>query len=82
MTQLVTRVDDSLAAAVDRLVADGVVESRSDAVRRGLESLVDRHRRGRVAAAIVDGYRRRPQDDGEVGWADAATAAMIADEPW
>ncbi|CAN5737118.1 hypothetical protein BH20ACT1_BH20ACT1_14840 [soil metagenome] len=27
-------------------------------------------------------YRQRPQTDGEVGWADAAPAPMIAAEPW
>lgn len=40
MTQLVTRVDEDLASRVDELVAEGVVESRSDAVRRGLRVLI------------------------------------------
>jgi len=82
MTQLVTRVDDELAAAVDALVAQGVVASRSEAVRVALEGLIDRHRRDEVGAAIRAGYEARPQEDAEVGWSDAATAAMIADEPW
>jgi len=82
MTQLVTRVDDGLVAAVDELVAAGVVESRSEAVRLGLQRLVERFRRERVGAAIVDGYRRQPQGDDEVGWADEATRRMIAEEPW
>jgi Arc/MetJ-type ribon-helix-helix transcriptional regulator len=82
MPQLVTRVDDELAAAVDELVAAGVVASRSEAVRLGLERLVDRHRRHRIGARIAAGYRDRPQADGEVGWADEASARMIAEEPW
>jgi Arc/MetJ-type ribon-helix-helix transcriptional regulator len=82
MAQLVTRVDDELAAAVDELVAAGVVASRSEAVRLGLERLVDRYRRGQVGARIVDGYRRKPQTAAEVGWADAASVGMIAEEPW
>ena len=82
MAQIVTRVEDDLVAAVDELVADGVVPSRSAAVRRGLSDLVDRHRRAQVGARIADGYRRIPQDPGEAGWSDDATAAMIADEPW
>jgi Arc/MetJ-type ribon-helix-helix transcriptional regulator len=82
MAQLVTRVDDELAAAVDELVADGVVSSRSEAVRLGLERLVDRHRRLRLGAIIVDAYRARPQTETEVGWADEATVRMISDEPW
>ena len=67
--------DDDLAAA-------GEVESRPDGVRRGLTALVDAHRRRRIGDAIVEGYRRQPQTEQEVGWADAATAAMIAEEPW
>ena len=82
MTQLVTRVDDELAAAVDELVAEGVVSSRSEAVRRGLEQLVDRHRRNKIGALIVDGYRSRPQSETDVRWADESTVKMIADEPW
>ena len=82
MTQLVTRVSDDLVASVDELVASGVVESRSDAVRRGLERLVDRHRRAAIGAAIAAGYQRQPQNESELGWSDASTIAMIAEEPW
>lgn len=82
MAQLVTRVDDRLAALVDELVGQGLVESRSDAVRRGLAMLVDHHRRQGVAQAIVCGYLDLPQTEEEVGWADRASVQMIADEPW
>ncbi len=80
MTQLVTRVDKGLAHAVDQLVEAGVVESRSDAVRRGLAILVDHHRRRREATAIVEAYRRRPQDKSM--WSDESTVRMIAEEAW
>jgi len=82
MAQLVTRIKEDLAVQVDRLVERGVVDSRSDAVRQGLEMLVDRHRRERVAAAIVAGYEAHPQTEEEVAWADAATRRMIAEESW
>jgi Arc/MetJ-type ribon-helix-helix transcriptional regulator len=82
MTQLVTRIDEHLASLIDELVAEGVVDSRSDAVRRGLRSLVDQHRRRRTAEAIVRGYRDLPQSQEEVGWADEATVHMIGEEPW
>lgn len=82
MTQLVTRVDDDLVAAVDALVSSGVVANRSEAVRLGLTQLVDQHERAAIGAAIVDGYRATPQSENGVGWADAATVQMIADEPW
>ena len=82
MAQLVTRVNPELVEAVDRLVADGLVASRSEAVRLALEALVERHRRARVGQAIVEGYRRSPQSEADVGWADEATRRMIAEEPW
>ena len=82
MTQLVTRVAEDLVALVDGLVDDGIVASRSEAVRRGLEILVDRERRRRTGEAIVRGYQALPQTDEEAGWADEATRQMIAEDPW
>ena len=82
MTQLVTRVNDGLVRQVDRLVEDGVVASRSDAVRRGLRALVDNERRRSVATAIVEGYCRQPQARNEVGWSEEMARSMIAEEPW
>lgn len=82
MTQLVARVDDSLVAAIDDLVAAGIVASRSEAMRVGLEALVEEHRRRAVGARIVEAYRRRPQTDEELAGLDASTRAMIEEEPW
>jgi Arc/MetJ-type ribon-helix-helix transcriptional regulator len=82
MAQLVTRVDDRLLAEVDELVSEGVAATRSDAVRLGLEALVERHRRQQTGQAIIDAYRRQPQDDEELAGLDQATRALIEDEPW
>jgi Arc/MetJ-type ribon-helix-helix transcriptional regulator len=71
-----------MLAAVDDLITAGLVANRSEAVRMGLEQLLDQHRRTSTASQIVASYRERPQSDQEVGWADAATVEMIADEPW
>jgi hypothetical protein len=51
-------------------------------VRRGLERLLEEHRRGEVGRAIVEGYQRMPADPDDASWSDAATVAMIAEEPW
>jgi len=82
MPQLVTRLDDRLMAEVDGLVADGVVGSRSEAVRLGLERLVDEHRRRQVGAEIVSAYRRLPQTEDELAGLDEATRGLINEEPW
>ena len=80
--QLVTRVPDDLAAAIDALIREGVFDSRSDAVRAGLVAMIDRRRRVAVGEAIADGYRRVPQAGDDLSWSAAASAAMIAEEPW
>lgn len=82
MVQLVTRVDDELAMALDALIESGSVLSRSDAVRRGLEQLIERYRREKIGEQIRDGYLRQPQTEEEIAWSDAASIAMIAEEPW
>lgn len=80
MSQLVARIDEELLRSVDELIADGLFESRSDAVRVALGQLVDATRRRRIGEAIVEGYRRQPQD--ESLWSDRATVEMILEEPW
>lgn len=82
MAQVVTRIDEELTRAIDELVNDGVVSSRSDAVRTALHQLLERHRREKTANEIVAAYQATPQTEREVGWADEATRRMIADEPW
>lgn len=82
MAQVVTRLDDRLLADVDELVAEGAVASRSEAVRLGLEQLVDRARRRRIGQAIVDGYTRMPQTDEELPWSEEDARRMIEEEPW
>ena len=82
MTQFVTRVDATLAEAVDALVASGAVESRSEAVRLGLSELVDRHRRMETGERIRRGYLEHPQTDEELAGLDEATRALVAEEPW
>ncbi len=80
--QLVARIPEEVVAAIDKLVEDGVFDSRSDAVRAGLNVVIDRRRRIAVGQAIAEGYRRVPQTDDELSWSDAASAAMIGEEPW
>lgn len=82
MTQLVTRVDDDLLARLDEMVQCGEVDSRSDAVRSALEQMLEERRRRLVAEATAEAYRRLPQTEEELRWADAGAREMIAEEPW
>lgn len=82
MVQLVTRIPDEVAEAIDDLVRARVFASRSEAVRAGLDAVIERERRAAVGRSIVEGYERIPQGGDDLAWPDAATAAMIAEEPW
>jgi len=80
--QLVTRVDDELVEQIDELVSEGVVDSRSDAVRQALRALVDRHRRRRIAEADIAAYSAQPQTEEELSGVDEAARRMIEEETW
>jgi Arc/MetJ-type ribon-helix-helix transcriptional regulator len=82
MPQLVARLEERLLSDVDRLVAEGVVASRSEAVRVALERLVDERRRERIGAEVAAAYQRQPQTDAELTGLDEATRALITEEPW
>ena len=82
MAQFVTRLEDSLAERVDSLVVAGVLTNRSEAVRLGLEELVDRLERERIGRQIIEGYERIPETDEELAWAEQSLEEMIAEEPW
>ena len=82
MPQFVTRLDDRLVADVDSVIADGLVANRSEAVRLGLERLVDQHRRKQTGAQIANAYRQQPQTGEELSGLDEATRALVEEEPW
>lgn len=82
MPQIVVRMEQGLIDAIDALVAEGVAENRSEVTRRAVAELADRHRRAATGRLIADEYAARPQTDAEIGWSDAGTVAMIAEEPW
>ncbi len=82
MAQLVTRVEEALLLEVDQLVIQGVAASRSDLVRMGLERIINEHRRKLIGLQIAKAYQRIPESNSELNELDAATRALIDEEPW
>ena len=80
--QVPTRFKDAEVQALDELVADGLAESRSEAIRLAVAQFHDQHRRQKIGRAIVDAYRAVPQTDDENAWAMASAQALTAAEPW
>ena len=82
MTQIAVKLPEHLVAAVDKLVADGAFASRSAAVRRGIEDMVDRQRRSRIDREFAEGFRHSPDTAQEVADATRLAVDAIDDEPW
>ena len=82
MAQFVARLDDALADRIDSLVAAGVLASRSEAVRIGLERLTDELEREQVGRRIIEGYERIPETPDELAAAEESLEEMVAEEPW
>ena len=62
--QIAVRLPAPLLDEIDSLVDAGRFETRADAIRSGIELIVDAERRSRIGRAIVDGYERVPQAEG------------------
>ena len=81
-TPVPTRFTDEELALIDQLVDDGVADSRSAVIRRGVHLLADSVRRAKVGEVIAASYRAVPQtpEDDELAMANAI--AMTEAEPW
>ena len=81
-TPVPTRFTDDELAMIDELVADGVADSRSAVIRRGVHHLADSVRRADVGARIAASYRANPQSSEDDEFAMASAIAMTEAEPW
>ena len=77
-----TRLSTEELAVVDRLVRDGVGQSRSDVIRQAIGYYDDALRRDRIGRAIADSYRHHPQTEADHTQARANAIALTEAEPW
>jgi Arc/MetJ-type ribon-helix-helix transcriptional regulator len=77
-----TRFTDDELALIDELVDEGIGDSRSAVIRRGVHLLGDSVRRARVGATIARSYRELPQTPEDDELAMASALAMTEAEPW
>lgn len=80
--QIAVKLPDETLAAVDRLVEQGAYQSRSHAVRAGLESIVVAARAEQIDAAFRDGFRRTPDTDEEMAQVTRSAVDAVREEPW
>ena len=76
------RFNEAQIESIDRMVGQGVGETRSEVIRRAVERLDDAIRRSCVGEEIAESYRKQPQSSGEDAAAMAAAIALVEAEPW
>jgi Arc/MetJ-type ribon-helix-helix transcriptional regulator len=81
-TQIAVKLPDRLVAELDALVARGAFDSRSEAVRHGIEALVRSDERQQVDAAFEAAFARYPDTAEEMAEATRLAVESINDEPW
>ena len=80
--QIAVKVPDDLLGEVDRLVEQGAFESRSQAIRSGLETMVAGRRRDEIGRAYREAMTRLPETDEEMADATRLAIESINEEPW
>lgn len=68
-------------AAIDELVAGGRA-SRAAVIVEAIDRLVTHLESERIDREIVEGYKRIPETDEEIEWAEWSTIESIREEPW
>lgn len=77
-----TRFSPLQIETIDRLVAAGIGETRSEVIRRAVEHLAESVERARLGSVIADSYKAQPQTDEDDEQAMANAIAMTEAEPW
>lgn len=80
--QVAVKLPDVLAGELDRLVQSGDFESRSQALRVGLETVLAERERELLRVRYRDAMARHPETPQEIAEATRLAGEAIAEEPW
>lgn len=80
--QIAVKLPDKLASDLDRLVARGDFENRSQAVREGLETVLAAREHEQLRARYREALARHPETPHELADAHRLAVESIEDEPW
>jgi metal-responsive CopG/Arc/MetJ family transcriptional regulator len=79
--QTLVQLSEELLTLLDREAARRNV-SRSALIREAIEQHLDAERRAEIGRQIVEGYRRIPETEEEMAWAEASAREMLEEESW
>jgi Arc/MetJ-type ribon-helix-helix transcriptional regulator len=80
--QIAVKLPDDLVDELDRLVQGGAFDSRSHAIRTGIEAMVAGQHRQEIDQRFRDGAARLPETTEEIDEATALAISSIHEEPW
>jgi metal-responsive CopG/Arc/MetJ family transcriptional regulator len=79
--QTLVQLSEELLELLDREAARRNI-SRSALIREAIEQHLDAERRAEIGRQIVEGYRRIPETEEEMAWAEASGREMLEEESW
>ena len=79
--QTLVQLSEELLELLDREATRRKV-SRSALIREAIEQHLDAERRAEIGRQIVEGYRRIPETEEEIAWAEASGREMLEEESW
>ncbi len=79
--QALVQLSEELLDLLDREAARRGV-SRSALIREAIERHLDAERRAEIDRQIVEGYRRIPETEEELEWAEQSGREMLEEESW
>lgn len=80
--QIAVKLSRELIEELDDLIARGTFESRSQAVRQGLEAVVAAQRRREIDQRYRAAFDEAPETEQEIAEATRLAVQSIRDEPW
>ena len=80
--QIAVKLPDDLVDELDRLVQGGTFDSRSQAIRTGIEAMIARQHRQEIDQRFRDGSARSPETTKDIDEATALAISSIQEEPW
>ncbi len=81
-TQIAVKIPEEILARLDEMVALGLFQNRSAAVRQALETLLVAHKRRAVDRAFRDAFQYNPETDDEMKETRRLAIEAIHDEVW
>lgn len=80
-TQTLVQLNEELLRRLDeRAAKEG--RSRSALIRDAIEAYLYDEEKARIDREIIEGYKRFPETEEEMAWAEASAREMVEEEPW